>query len=275
MTDLQFAANVSDGFMFNEAGDLLQRYRAARNFGFENVECANPYGTPVEQIAEVLEETGMKQVLINAFAGPNKGDLGQAILPISDEEFEIGMRRSINTAKALRCSNVHFLAGKVPKGVPRNSLMPLYLRRLKWAAKESLPRHVNLLLEPISPFVSDAYFLNHYGTAVDVVNELECRNVKIQLDLFHFQQLHPKYDVVKWARVNQKAVGHIQIAQSPQRNEPHAKGDIDYGKILPALAEIFPDLYCGLEYKPSGATEAGLLAGKAAGPVFDYAASFL
>jgi Xylose isomerase-like TIM barrel len=110
-------------------------------------------------------------------------------------------------------------------------------------------------------------------SSILVFFQLECRNLKIQLDVFHFQQIHPKYDVVKWARYHRKSIGHIQIAQSPRRTEPHEKGDIDYAKILPALGELFPDLYCGLEYKPSSSTEAGLAKGKAAGSVFDYTAS--
>ena len=62
MTDLQFAANVSDGFMFNEAGGLLERYRAARAAGFQAVECANPYQYTEDDLTSVLLDTGLRQV---------------------------------------------------------------------------------------------------------------------------------------------------------------------------------------------------------------------
>ncbi|XP_055346388.1 putative hydroxypyruvate isomerase [Paramacrobiotus metropolitanus] len=272
MSGLLYSANISDGFLFNEAGSLLARYRAAHAAGFQYVECSQvAYQYNLDDLVAVLEETNLKQVLLNSFAGPNAGDLGQVVLDVPDEEFEAGIRRSIQYAKAIGTSNLHILAGKLPAGKSRSDVMRQYLRRLQWACKECLPRHVNVLIEPIGPFVSPDYFLNNYGTAVDVIGELDCRNLKILLDVFHFKQLHPTYDVIKWARTNRKLVGHIQVAQSPARNEPHAKGDIDYARILPQLGDLFPELYIGLEYKPSVPTQQSLADGKSAGNIFDYA----
>lgn len=76
--------------------------------------------------------------------------------------------------------------------------------------------------------------------------------------------------MVKWARHNRKSIGHIQIAQAPKRTEPHEPGLIDYAKILPFLSEVFPDLYFGLEYKPTSTTEDSVSAGKSVGNIFDY-----
>lgn len=64
---MKVAANLS--FMFAEAGGLLARYRAAKDAGFKAVECAFPYTVPEQQLASVLKETGLKQVLINSDPG--------------------------------------------------------------------------------------------------------------------------------------------------------------------------------------------------------------
>lgn len=64
---MKAAANLS--FMFAEAGGLLARYGAARDAGFKVVECAFPYSIPEQQLALVLKETGLKQVLINSDPG--------------------------------------------------------------------------------------------------------------------------------------------------------------------------------------------------------------
>lgn len=91
--------------------------------------------------------------------------------------------------------------------------------------------------------------------------------------MFHFQQLHPTWDVIEWARDHRDSIGHIQIAQSPKRNEPHNDGEIDYKSVLPKLKELFPELYVGLEYKPSGPITTSLMDGKAVNGLFDYTAT--
>ena len=48
-------------------------------------------------------------------------------------------------------------------------------------------------------------------------------------------------------------VGHVQIADSPGRNEP-GTGTLDIAGHLAALTAAGYDGYVGLEYKPSGST---------------------
>lgn len=64
---MKVAANLT--FMFGEAGVLLARYKAARQAGFKAVECAFPYSVPEKEVAAVLSEVGLKQVLINSDPG--------------------------------------------------------------------------------------------------------------------------------------------------------------------------------------------------------------
>lgn len=172
MSTIQYSANISNGFLFNETEDLIERYRAARKAGFQFVECGMFYDHPVENLTAILEETNLKQVLVNSFPGSNPGDNGQVVLDISDEEFEVGVRKSITYAKAMGSSTMHLLAGMVPEGKTRSELWSLYLRRLKWTAQQCLPRHLTVVIEPISPFVSGAYFLNSFGLAVDALAEV-------------------------------------------------------------------------------------------------------
>lgn len=64
---MKVAANLS--FMFGEAGGLLARYKAAKEAGFQAVECAFPYTVPAEEVASTLKELELKQVLINSDPG--------------------------------------------------------------------------------------------------------------------------------------------------------------------------------------------------------------
>jgi hydroxypyruvate isomerase len=53
-------------------------------------------------------------------------------------------------------------------------------------------------------------------------------------------------------------VGHIQIAQVPDRHEPNTSGEIDYKYIFSVLEQLGYDGWIGLEYKPAGNTKEGL-----------------
>lgn len=47
-------------------------------------------------------------------------------------------------------------------------------------------------------------------------------------------------------------VGHIQIAQPPDRVEPSGPGEIDYQYVFSLLKKLEYKGWIGLEYNPSG-----------------------
>jgi hydroxypyruvate isomerase len=53
-------------------------------------------------------------------------------------------------------------------------------------------------------------------------------------------------------------VGHIQVAQVPDRHEPNTNGEIDYRYIFSLLEQLGYNGWIGLEYKPAGSTKDGL-----------------
>jgi len=53
-------------------------------------------------------------------------------------------------------------------------------------------------------------------------------------------------------------VGHIQIAQVPDRHEPDSEGEINYPYVLNVIEETGYDGWIGLEYKAKGITVKGL-----------------
>lgn len=52
--------------------------------------------------------------------------------------------------------------------------------------------------------------------------------------------------------------GHVQIAQVPNRGEPHTPGELNYKYILSVLESLGYNGHVGLEYKPSSTTTEGL-----------------
>lgn len=101
-------------------------------------------------------------------------------------------------------------------------------------------------------------FINQYLhiAALDVIKKINTPNLKLMLDMFHMQQIcgnltNNLRDVIEY-------VGHVQIAQVPQRNEPDTPGEINYQYILETLQQYGYDDWIGLEYKPKSSTLEGL-----------------
>lgn len=92
---------VSDSFV-----KLLNAfsYRSAAKSGFRFVECANPYETPALHIKHLLDQTELKQVLINAPVGKFPGgERGLACLPDRTADFKSSVQKAIEYAKILEC----------------------------------------------------------------------------------------------------------------------------------------------------------------------------
>src|SRR5438128_7989158 len=116
----RFCANLT--MLYNEV-DFLDRFEAAAKSGFKAVEYLFPYAYPKEQLGERLQKHKLKQVLHNLPAGDwAKGERGIACLPDRVDEFQEGVGRAIEYAKALGCTQINCLAGIAPKTVAPETL---------------------------------------------------------------------------------------------------------------------------------------------------------
>lgn len=76
---LQFTANLS--LLFTEL-NLVDRFKAAKECGFDAVEIQFPYSLPAEQIKQILVENQLKLVLFNVDADDLlQGGEGLAAVP--------------------------------------------------------------------------------------------------------------------------------------------------------------------------------------------------
>lgn len=53
-------------------------------------------------------------------------------------------------------------------------------------------------------------------------------------------------------------LGHIQVAQVPERHEPDTSGEINYKYVFTLLESLNYNGWIGLEYTPKGKTTDGL-----------------
>ncbi len=86
--------------------------------GFTAVEYLFPYEYPAKKLKARLEESGLKQILINAPPGNfAAGERGMASIPGKVDEFRAAMHTAIAYAQGLDCPRVHVMAGLQPQGV--------------------------------------------------------------------------------------------------------------------------------------------------------------
>ena len=270
----RFAANLS--MLYNEL-PFLDRFAAAAADGFKAVEFLFPYAWPAEQLAALLQQHGLQQVLFNAPPGGGDqpaaieaawagGSRGTACLPGPQAEFRAGVQLALRYAAALQCPRVHVMAGLVPPALARETAHATYVDNLRWAAAQAAAQGVQVLMEPINTRDMPGFFLNYQAQAHAVVAEVGAPNLQVQMDLYHCQIMEGDLAAKLRQYLPTGRVGHLQIAGVPERHEPDV-GELNYSYLHKVVDEVAAACgwqgYVGCEYRPArgavaGGTSAGL-----------------
>jgi len=256
MPSLKFSANLS--FMFQETSNLLERYALAKEAGFKGVEVAFPYCNTVEEVVQAKKACNAEQVLINGYVDVPKGELGYAALtsPEDEAKFQSSVQKAVTYAKALDCKLIHVMSGAVVSPTPANDAA--YDRNITWATRLFEKEGIIGVIEPINRRSVPNYYLSDYPRAVNLIKSIGSPNLKLMLDVFHLQQLHGNLTSNVSSLLKEGLVGHIQIAQVPDRGEPDSEGEVNYKYLLKLLEKEKYNGWIGLEYKPVDGTSKGL-----------------
>lgn len=250
---MKFCANLS--FMFTEGKTILERYALAKDAGFKAVESGFPLGHTLEEVRAAKESAGVQQILINLKTGDlSKGELGVTAIPDKEAIFRENLRETINYAKAVGARKLHIMAGRLENATAKN--WEIFENNLRYAAGELKKENIVGVIEPINQYSVPKYFLSDFDRAVDLIKRINSPYIRLQLDIFHLQ--HIAGDLTYNIKKLMPYVGHVQIAQVPNRNEPDSAGEVNYEYILQVIREAGYDDWVGLEYKPLGNTKAGL-----------------
>ncbi|MFI5410241.1 2-oxo-tetronate isomerase [Kaistia sp. UC242_56] len=247
----RFAANLS--MMFNE-WSFLDRFAAAADAGFKAVEFLFPYDFSPEDVAARLKAAGLEQALFNLPPGDwAAGERGIAALPGRQDEFRASVAKALDYALATGVRRLHMMSGLAPSG--SSEAGALYRDAVRFACATMAPHGIDLVLEPINRRDMPGYFLNDFGMAAGIIEELGLPNLKLQYDIYHRQILHG--DVIKSLEAMLPIIGHVQIASVPLRNEP-GTGELNDFRIFDELDRLGYAGFVGCEYRPAGATLDGL-----------------
>lgn len=249
----RFCANLS--LLFTEH-PFAERWAAAASAGFRGVECHFPYAEPAAVLAGEVRRNGLEQVLFNLPPGDwAAGERGIACLPDRVAEFEDGVGRAIEYARALGCRRINCLAGIAPAGAERAELLSVMEGNLRFAARALARESIELLVEPINDRDMPGFLLNRSADTLALIERVGEANVKLQYDVYHMQIMEG--DLARSLQRELPRIGHVQIADNPGRHEP-GSGEINYPFLFDWLDRIGYTGWVSAEYIPAGDTAAGL-----------------
>jgi hydroxypyruvate isomerase len=249
----KFAANLS--MLYGEHA-FLDRFAAARADGFAGVEFLFPYAFPKDQLAELLRKHDLEQALHNLPPGNwDAGERGIACLPGRTAEFQDGVGRAIEYAKALSCPQLNCLAGIAPAGADPGRVRATLVDNLRFAAQKLEAAGIRLLIEPINTFDIPGFWLNYADQAVELIDEVGSKNLFVQYDIYHQQRTSGEI-AATFSRLKAR-IAHIQVADNPGRNEP-GTGEIHYPFLFDLLDREGYGGWIGCEYRPKTTASAGL-----------------
>ncbi len=246
----KLAANLS--MLFPEL-DFLDRFAAAARAGFRYVEYQFPYQWSAPEVARKAREAGVQVVLHNLPAGDAaKGDRGIACLPGREDEFRAGLALAIEYAGAANCPSLNCLAGLAP---PQRRHFDALVENVRFAARALGTAGLQLMIEPINTRSVPGFFLTGSRQAIEVLDAAGEGNAFLQYDVFHMQIMEG--DLAKGIERLLPRIGHIQIADVPERHEP-GSGEINFDFLLRHLDALGYEGWVGCEYNPKGDTLEGL-----------------
>ena len=249
---MRFSVNVS--MLFKEV-PFLERFARVSEAGFGAVEFWWPAAEvdELDEVVDAVKAAGVSVALMNFPAGDMAaGDRGLAGDPQRAEEFRENVPVALELARSIGCRRMNILLGHEAPGMERGEQLKLAAQNVGFAADEARASGIEVVVEAVNTFQNGPYLLHTTEGAVEFVRSVGRGNLTIQHDFYHMQRMEG--NLVANLREYIGEIGHIQIADSPDRGQP-GTGEINYPYVLGALEDLGYSGYVGLEYNPVGTAE--------------------
>lgn len=248
---LYFDLNVS---ILLKEFPFLERFDHAARLGFDTVEFWWPSDTDPAQVAKHIRDTGLRVALFNFDAGHMPaGDRGLLNDPERQAQFHANVPVALELAQQLGCTKINALAGKWRPGEEREAQLERVRKNFRWAAEQAQAAGVTILIEALNAWENGLYLFTNTRDTLAFIESVGVPNLTYQYDVYHMQRMEG--NIVATIREYATQMGHIQVADSPGRNQP-GTGELHYPYIFQAIDASGYTGAIGLEYNPSDASEA-------------------
>lgn len=249
----KFAANLN---MLYQEYPLIERIERAAAAGFGGVEILYPYGEEIDLIRSTLDTQGVELVLFNIPAGNvAAGDRGIANDPRRVDEYRASVDLALTVQRTLPAPRFNTLVGRRLADIPVHEQFETVRANLVYAADATQKQGVTQLVEPLNAIDTPDFLVPTATQMLALIEEIGHPNLRLQYDFYHQQRMEGNLTAFFADHIGQ--IGHIQIADSPDRHEP-GTGEIHYDYVFDRIDALGYDGWVSLEYKPSTTTEASL-----------------
>lgn len=246
---LNFTANLS--LLFTEVG-LIDRFKAAKQAGFNAVEIQFPYELSAAAIKDKLDEYSLKLVLFNVDAADLlQGGEGLACVPEKRDQFKQAVAQTISYAELLKPEAINVLPGRCLDKSRLAHYLETFKENLCFAVDAFAPLGIKTVFEAINIRDMPGFIIHSGEQMLDILEELNRPGLLMQYDIYHMQMMGENPE--KFIAEHADKIGHIQFADCPGRGQP-GTGRIDFERLFSAIANSAYAGWVGAEYKPVGTT---------------------
>ncbi|MFI3154732.1 MAG: TIM barrel protein [Methylococcaceae bacterium] len=250
---LNFTANLS--LLFTEVA-LIDRFKAAKQAGFNAVEIQFPYDLSAAAIKNKLDEYDLKLVLFNvAAADLLQGGEGLACVPEQRDQFNKAVAQTVSYAERLQPEAINVLPGRCLDKNRLEQYRETLKENLCFAVEAFSPLGIKTVFEAINTDDMPGFLIHSGAQMLEILNQLNRPELFMQYDIYHMQMMgeKPETFIAEYA----SKIGHIQFADCPGRGQP-GTGRIDFDRLFSAIEGSAYRGWVGAEYKPVGTTTESL-----------------
>lgn len=251
---LHFTANLS--LLFTEV-ELPERFKAARQSGFEAVEIQFPYALPAAEIAALLQENRLKLVLFNVDADDLlQGGEGLAAVPEKRRRFQEALWQAAQYAAIFRPEAVNILPGRCLDSNRSGAYLQTFKENLRLAVQTFAPLGIKTVFEAINTVDMPGFIVHSGAQMLAILEQLSHPpGLLMQYDIYHMHRMGE--NAAAFITRHAENIGHIQFADCPGRGQP-GTGGIDFAGLFEVIAQSAYSGWVGAEYLPAGTTQASL-----------------
>ncbi|HEY8098517.1 MAG TPA: TIM barrel protein [Methylobacter sp.] len=250
---LNFTANLS--LLFTEVA-LIDRFKTAKQAGFNAVEIQFPYELSAASIKDKLDQYDLKLVLFNVDAADLlQGGEGLACVPEKRDRFKQALIQTVEYAKLLKPEAINILPGRCRDNSRLAHYLDTFKENLCFAVDAFSPLGIKTVFEAINTHDMPGFIIHSGAQMLSVLEELKRPELFMQYDIYHMQMMgeNPETFITEHA----DKIGHIQFADCPGRGQP-GTGRIDFERLFSAIESSAYAGWVGAEYKPVGTTAESL-----------------
>ncbi|HEY8034852.1 MAG TPA: TIM barrel protein [Methylobacter sp.] len=246
---LNFTANLS--LLFAEV-ELIDRFKAAKQAGFNAVEIQFPYDLSATDIKDKLDEYDLKLVLFNvAAADLLQGGEGLACVPEKQDQFKKAVAQTVNYAELLKPEAINVLPGRCLDNSRLEQYLETFKENLCFAVESFSPLGIKTVFEAINTHDMPGFIIHSESQMLEVLYQLNRAGLFMQYDIYHMLMMGEKPET--FIAEHADKIGHIQFADCPGRGQP-GTGQVDFNRMFSVIERSAYSGWVGAEYKPVGTT---------------------